>query len=180
MTETKENPGCLCDLRKYLSAKTGTPIQRYIWLHPGQVRQSQGKRKWKYKMSQMAFFLPGGAMPVRPLNRRQLKGGGEQQVLETPEGSKGYLYLPVPVTYERILVLEWTPLKDYDTPWENVGKYKDYLKGGWYSMIPLIKVDDKYFAPSMETACCGWSPYLELKDVPRNLWQEHEKSKVNS
>lgn len=174
MTETKENPGCLCDLRKYLSAKTGIPIQRYVWKSPDEIRQSQGRRKWKYKMSQMAFFLTGHPQPYRPKNREMLKGGGEVQILET--ANMGLLRETIPVSYDRVLILEWTPLKDYDVPWENVGRYKDYSKGGWYSMIPLIRIDDHYFAPSMETTCCGWSPYMELSAIPRDLWWiEHEK-----
>lgn len=164
MTLSKENPGCLCELRRYLSEKTGIPLLRYVWLDPENLPKTN-RGKPKYKMSQLAFFLAGDAMPIRPKSREQMKGGGERHVFDTP---LGVVKVDGPVVFDKVLAYEYTPLREYTVSWTVVGKYRDNLKGGWYVDVPLIQVDDAYFAPSKETSCCIYEPYLDLSLIPRN------------
>lgn len=136
---TKENPGCYHSMMAYLSEVSGMPTTKtisfdrseslYKMPHPKSMKQ---KRKLLYKSYHITVIdWDGNPQPFMLNNIRWDERG---------------------VKARRFDVEVDRDVDEFNVPIESAGKYKDSLGGGWYSIIPLYRIHNQFFAPAME---CG-------------------------
>jgi hypothetical protein len=143
---TKENPGCIHDMQRYLSELSGLPTTTVEKMTYRDVFDTTptGGRKCKYPSYNVNFVIDG--KEVGFLTKQMRKGN-------IPVLTNGVKDFPYDVDIDYFLVTVRRPLADYGIPYINLGKvYKDSLGGGWYSKCELFQVNDQYFA-NMECTC---------------------------
>lgn len=127
MEYTKENPGCYHSMLKYLSEKTGIPATYEVNVKPDNFH------------SDVFYVLRGTTYRLHKL----MKKGGIPYLFD--QFTHQPLF-PLDTKFDRKYVVKNRKPEDFNYPIWKCGTYKDSLGGGWYSKVPLYKVDDQYFA----------------------------------
>lgn len=129
-TYTKENPGNLLDLIKYLSDKTGISTQ---------YKKTFKSYKEAGFRSNIIYILNGEQLPQ--LSKIQRKGNVE---MITDQLTKTF-NLPINTKFDEIYTMIYRDIEDFGIIINKTGKYKDDEGNGWYCMKQLFEIDGKYF-----------------------------------
>lgn len=126
-TFTKDNPGCYHSMLKYLASKTGISETYNIPAKDDDFH------------SDVHYILRGTEYRLHKL----MKKGGIPYLFDAMTHQPLF---PLDTKFDRKYIVKKRKLEDFNYPVHPAGKYKDCNGGGWYSMVPMYRVDDQYFA----------------------------------
>lgn len=129
---TKTTPGCVHALHAYLSQKSGLPTYLTVVRSFKQIKQ--GKRL---------------AYPSRNITVVDIENNNH------PYMEDGVKFDKRGVIAKHFEVSIYRNLEDYGIKLLPAGQYCNSLGNGWSEKIMLYKVDEQYFAPSLNCSCHG-------------------------
>jgi len=132
---SKDNPACLQAAKRYFSELSGITLTKEIELPLEKLRTTRHKNAVKTKFKSRLLYSSSDIQVVD-------KEGNRHAYMQAD--NKRYDQCGI----EAVSTIVTVPrsINEFDISYESAGQYKDCETGGWYSMIPLFKFNNFYFA----------------------------------
>ncbi len=146
---TKSNPGCYHSMIKYLAELEETDSRKLLEITP----EVNSKTIGGIRSYNKTVHIDGKEIKGY-VKKEKITGGIDVISVYTNEPFKSpeRIIFSIDTPYKEMVTV-WKSLKDFKTKPESAGQYKDdYGAYQGYCMVPMYRINDKYFA-MMECTC---------------------------